>query len=1162
MVSSNTTTTYSYDAAGREARETVVVDGRQQADTRITYDALGRIATLDDPDYRLTYRYDGAGNRTVITNDYLNHKGEEQHQELYYRYDSMNRVIISQGVKTTGAVADITVTADQGTILTYDTKGDRTSVTTKGTVYNEVVTVNGNQESFVWNEVAGPNGLSTTDYTYDGAGRLTTTSKQTNQTITNPAAGTSTTNSIFTIVDVHAYDQVSRLTLDENSAVVNHALSVQDVVMGYDADGREVTQRTSQDGVVQSQVTFGTATLNAATHTWTTGYDAADILRGYTVDVYKNGAYNYTTTYKDTYRLSSGYLQTAESAHSVGTGAPQDGSTSRTYNVDGFLVQFTDTAAHQNDRYFANDALGHTLATIEGQFDGQSGRMTVSQAWDAAVDRNTWAGVYNVPQAQYFFYADGNYIGSFGQLQSADGAFAANFDVNYTPVSSQYPANAPAKVVVQEGDTLRIVAARVYGDSSLWYLIAQKNGLTDPDAQLSPGTTLTIPNDVVSLPNSSSSFKPFDPAAAIGDTTPTQPAPPPPHQSGGGCGVFGQILEIAVAIVVTYFTAGAATGLDAVWAGAIGGAAGSAASQVVAIADGDQQGFNWKGVALGAIGGAVTAGIGETGLGSGLGDLGQAAVQAAASSVVTQGIGVLTGLQDHFSWSQVAVAAATAPAARAAGRSVDSKYGSQGYHAGFEANLAANAASGLATASVQLALNGKVQTQTILADVFGNTLGDSIVHQVSAPGATSAIATTAGQDGINTYEGAYRNSSLGRLTLADLDTAPAGNDVPVGVQSLADFQPTLEDIQFDAAGLKLDTPTINTGVAGNLSADQVSPIQQQQSDSQGLTADDLLSTLDMLKAGIIPKGVPSGVRVFDRDAIDYVNNRYDEPLTAEKFSERETLRGLMKQADDSLSGPSQLVALFGADDTPLTKLQGALRIGGGYLSAQAAQNLLEQINSGSQAIDLTAVRAGSEAVFNRAVAAQDALQMSNNPIGGLDAGVDETLSWDEDVVRNSDNLMPPRLAITEMGVTREIDTGINQAMAAAAVADLGLPLLLAARGPLQFWETAALRGHLGNAIDRFNVQGYTYNQALRLKTNPEMADRFTGERIDQFFRESLRQDPDLSHLVMTPRGKAGPDAFDPYAFRWWDVTTPKEWVGHVRKYGDTFGQGTPLFWKR
>jgi hypothetical protein len=179
----------------------------------------------------------------------------------------------------------------------------------------------------------------------------------------------------------------------------------------------------------------------------------------------------------------------------------------------------------------------------------------------------------------------------------------------------------------------------------------------------------------------------------------------------------------------------------------------------------------------------------------------------------------------------------------------------------------------------------------------------------------------------------------------------------------------------------------------------------------------------------------------------------------------------MKQADDSLSGPSQLVALFGADDTPLTKLQGALRIGGGYLSAQAAQNLLEQINSGSQAIDLTAVRAGSEAVFNRAVAAQDALQMSNNPIGGLDAGVDETLSWDEDVVRNSDNLMPPRLAITEMGVTREIDTGINQAMAAAAVADLGLPLLLAARGPLQFWETAALRGHLGNAIDRFNVQG-------------------------------------------------------------------------------------------
>src|SRR5262249_7771634 len=153
--------------------------------------------------------------------------------------------------------------------------------------------------------------------------------------------------------------------------------------------------------------------------------------------------------------------------------------------------------------------------------------------------------------------------------------FVANFDVNYTPVSSAYPAATPSTVVAEQGDTLRSIAARVFGDSTLWYIIAQANGLPDPTVQ--PGTTLTLPNRVVSLSNTSDSCKPFDLSKAIGDTTPVQPAPPPPKQ--GGCGLFGKILEIVVAAVVTYFS---------------GGILGAVAGQLVAMADGDQKGFNWK----------------------------------------------------------------------------------------------------------------------------------------------------------------------------------------------------------------------------------------------------------------------------------------------------------------------------------------------------------------------------------------------------------------------------------------------------------------------------------------------------------------------------------------------------------------------------------------
>jgi len=46
---------------------------------------------------------------------------------------------------------------------------------------------------------------------------------------------------------------------------------------------------------------------------------------------------------------------------------------------------------------------------------------------------------------------------------------------------------------VQAGDTLQGIAQSAYGDSALWYLVAEANGLSS-DADLRVGQTLTIPN--------------------------------------------------------------------------------------------------------------------------------------------------------------------------------------------------------------------------------------------------------------------------------------------------------------------------------------------------------------------------------------------------------------------------------------------------------------------------------------------------------------------------------------------------------------------------------------------------------------------------------------------------------------------------------------------
>jgi len=759
LQATNRVTDYGYDIAGRRIREKTVVDGRTHQDERTEYDAAGRISKLTDLRYTLTYTYDAQGNRTRTVSTYFDHQQVQRTQDLWYRYDAMNRVLVSQGVNFNNAVVTSTV---QGITLTYDYAGQRTSANTYG---NQLIVY---EEFEVWIPSMGEwvtdyrwvleHGYYTDGYSYDGLGRLTQMTRS-GENRWSAGGGGGYGEATTHVIGTHAYDKASREITDVSWTMDSGAgghLGLRD---------RTRTSVFNDDSALVSQTTRKGPTQTESVVTYNN--DVAGVLRGYTVQVYNTGSSNslrYTSTYTNTYRHGESYLETGQSVASSGSGAPQNGSTTRSYNVNGELVSFTDTRDTNRNRYFADNSQGSPLTVVQGNYATPAQQSTAFQ--------NALARRDNSVKAQHFFFANGQNVGSFGQLQDENGTFKANFDVNYTPVSDTYPSAVPPQIVVQGGDTLRTIAARVFGDASMWYVLAEENGLSNPDEMLVEGTLLRVPNEVLALGNSANSFKPFDMTQALGDTTPTQPAPPPPKKKG--CGILGTILVIIVAIVVTVFTAGVMAGASGslatiMSAGAsvmtggmtIGGitAIGSAGaffataaaasvvggvvSQGLGILIGVQDKFDWKSIALGAISAGVTAGLGAASLAAAagqtgfaasigkvvnslgaLGEVGQLAARAALSNALTQGIAVATGLQDKFSWREVAISAAAAPVAHAASSWVQDQIGSR---------FLSDVAAGFAGAAVRAALGGKVDVASVIADVFGNAIGNSIVDELSKP---------------------------------------------------------------------------------------------------------------------------------------------------------------------------------------------------------------------------------------------------------------------------------------------------------------------------------------------------------------------------------------------------------------------------------------------
>ncbi|MFG0787662.1 LysM peptidoglycan-binding domain-containing protein [Delftia tsuruhatensis] len=75
------------------------------------------------------------------------------------------------------------------------------------------------------------------------------------------------------------------------------------------------------------------------------------------------------------------------------------------------------------------------------------------------------------------------------------------------------------------GESLKTIARNVLGDSSLWWRIAEANGLAvSGDGELQAGQTLSIPKLALNA-NNADTFQPYDPSRVTGSLRSVLPAP-------------------------------------------------------------------------------------------------------------------------------------------------------------------------------------------------------------------------------------------------------------------------------------------------------------------------------------------------------------------------------------------------------------------------------------------------------------------------------------------------------------------------------------------------------------------------------------------------------------------------------------------------------------
>ncbi|KTD35412.1 putative deoxyribonuclease RhsA [Legionella moravica] len=751
------TVTYSYDVDGQmtskeSSRGDTLNDGWIRETDHYQYDTLGRLVQVrrrhpDDTDKRfpdkdhallsIDYEYDNVGNirHTHVRANYTGTNAVES--DDYYLFDENNRMTVNKGQLVNG---QIMMTSSQGSTSTYDAAGNikTASKYEHGELQNYHYVYNNDNQL----ELIQRNNVNLQSRFYDEAGR---------------------------VVQENSFDAAGNLS--------------QKNIMSYDKGLLKAQSTLNGSGVEVSKTNFEHDNVGNVTEMKTRTHAQGSSLGS-------------TLTHQYSYELWDNYLQSQDTAtHSVDQGGMTTGKSTKIYDINGQLKESQDEQSSNNTYYLNSGVEG-----IKGRKDkeGQTSYLTVAgkTIGDLRLDNSgkqhltvyggfTPSGAQQKAaeetSAQYSWQRD---TGSRTTSNFLDRAPGDNADGTLP----EAPQDNLGAYTVQTGDTLERIALQVYGDSSLWYVLADANGISDKSAQagsssqLHVGQRLNIPPVATGQQHTNGTQKILNANQVLGNTSATTASPvvaaaPPPLPKRHG-GLFSKIVVGIIGIVATVMTAGilgslagaslASTSLASsgglftlgsavlsgtatatagvtLAAGFAAGFVGSIASQSVAKAMGMQEQMNFKGALISGLATAATGGFlrginNNTSYGNWVSDMDKlsvsktfsisSAAQMMEQNTISQSISLTLQKHQHFDWAQLGAAGLTGGlAGSTAGKNVTQKLNTLDKGTG----ILSSEAKAITHAGAEAAVTGAhFNAVDVVSNNLGNAMGDALVGLAGA----------------------------------------------------------------------------------------------------------------------------------------------------------------------------------------------------------------------------------------------------------------------------------------------------------------------------------------------------------------------------------------------------------------------------------------------